>query len=88
MSEASKNEFFSNFSIDEEVAFVPMYRHCKQMGIEQERTDGKIVAVRFTKSKVFYDILDNYYAKVFENVSSSNVYSVESITLEPQVKTE
>jgi hypothetical protein len=43
------------------------------MGVEQEEMCGTIVAVRFTKAKVFYDILDDYYCKVFTNVDSSYV---------------
>lgn len=31
---------------------------------------GKVVAVKFTKAKVWYDILDDYSGKVFENIPS------------------
>lgn len=69
-------DYFSTHSIDDEVRFVPMYRHQQKMGITAEAMDGKIIAVRFTKAKVFYDILDEYWAAVFDNVDSGNVISI------------
>jgi hypothetical protein len=75
-------EFTSTIDIDQEVTFVPMYKQAQQMGITQEEMSGKVVAVRFTKAKVFYDVLDEYYAKVFENVSSNNVWVPKSVGIE------
>lgn len=71
----------SRFGIGEKVEFVPMFRHSQNMGIEQEEMSGEVIAIRFTKSKVFYDILDDYYAKVFDNVESSKVFVIEQIAL-------
>jgi hypothetical protein len=69
--------FDSKLSIDDSVTFIPMFKQAKKMGIKQEEIDGTVVAVRFTKAKVFYDILDDYYGKVFTNVDSSYVNKIE-----------
>lgn len=66
-------QFESKFEINEEVEFVPMFRHVKEHGISQEGMDGKIVAVRFTEAKVFYDIYSPYWGKIFDNVDSVKV---------------
>lgn len=34
---------------------------------------GVVVAVRFTKAKVFYDIIDDYYAYVYRDIESDEV---------------
>lgn len=70
-------EFFSNFGIDDEVSFRPMFRHQTAMGIADQPLSGKIVAVRFTKAKVFYDILDDYRSVVFDGVDSVKVWREE-----------
>lgn len=69
--------FDSKLSIDDLITFTPMFKQAKKMGIKQEEMEGTIVAVRFTKAKVFYDILDDYYSKVFTNVDSSYVNKTE-----------
>lgn len=69
--------FESKLSIDDVITFTPMFIQAKKMGIKQEEMEGTIVAVRFTKAKVFYDILDDYYGKVFTNVDSSYVNKIE-----------
>ena len=66
----------SSFSINDTIEFVPMYKQAQDLGIAQEKMYGTIVAIRFTKAKVFYDILDDYYGKIFSNVDSSNVYPI------------
>lgn len=71
-----KNEFNSKFAINDEVEFQPMYRQQQEMGISHEPMDGKIVAVRFTEAKVFYDVFNNYWGKVFENVASEKVFGL------------
>jgi len=68
--------FESKVTIDDDVLFTPMYRHCQTMGIEPEEMYGTVVAVKFTKAKVFYDILDDYYCEVFTNVDSTHVSKV------------
>lgn len=65
--------FPSRYNIDDKVAFIPMYRHCKKLGIKKDESRGMIIAVRFTKTKVFYDILCEYYGIIFDNVDSSNI---------------
>ena len=52
--------FDSKLSIDDLVTFTPMFRQSKKLGIKQEQMYGTVVAIRFTKAKVFYDILDDY----------------------------
>lgn len=76
--------------IDDMIEFVPMYRQQQAHGISAEVRDGKVVAVRFSKMKVFYDILDIYYGVIFDNVDSSKVYSVTKVNLieEPDLKQE
>jgi hypothetical protein len=74
--------FDSKLSIDDSVTFIPMFKQATEMGIEQEEMFGTVVAVRFTKAKVFYDILDDYYGKVFTNVDSSYVNKIEIKKLE------
>lgn len=69
-----KQDFFSSHAIDDEVEFVPMFHQQQSKGITPDLREGTIVAVRFTKPKVFYDILDEYYAVIFENVDSSKVF--------------
>lgn len=69
--------FDSKLNIDDLITFTPMFRQAKKMGIKQEEMCGIIIAVRFTKAKVFYDILDDYYGKVFTNVDSSYVNKIE-----------
>lgn len=70
-------DFFSTHAIDDNVDFIPMYHQQIKHGISDESREGTIVAVRFTKPKVFYDILDEYYAIIFKNVDSVKVFSVK-----------
>lgn len=76
-------ELPSNFQIGDEVSFRPMYRHQQEMGIADDAMDGKVVAVKFTPAKVFYDILDDYHSKVFDGVDSRKVWKEEPVMLEP-----
>lgn len=69
-----KQKFLSTFSINEEVAFYPMQRHCNELGIKSQQSEGAVVAVRFTEAKVFYDIYDKYWGKVFTEVDSAKVF--------------
>jgi hypothetical protein len=69
-------DFFSSHAIDDEIEFIPMFFQQQKLGITEDIREGKVVAVRFTKAKVFYDILDEYYGIIFENVDSSKVFSV------------
>jgi hypothetical protein len=73
--------FESNYSIDDSITFIPMFKQATEMGIAQEQMEGTIVSIRFTKAKVFYDILDDYYGRVFTNVDSSNVYPIQQLNL-------
>lgn len=72
--------FESNFNIDDKVLFQPMQRHCDALGIEKSKSFGKIIAIRFTKAKVFYDIIDDYYGRLFDNVDSNYVFPNEQNT--------
>lgn len=74
--------FFSNHSIDDEVEFVPMFRQQNELGISDEVREGKVIAVRFTKPKIFYDILDIYYGIIFKEVDSVKVFAPKIITVQ------
>lgn len=63
----------SNLQIDDEVSFRPMYHQQMDLGIADEWRDGVVVAIRFTKAKVFYDILDTYFGIMFNTVDSIKV---------------
>ncbi len=65
-----------NLQIDEDVSYRPMNHQLMDLGLEDKWRDGRIVAVRFTKYKVFYDILDDYYAILFNTVDSTRVRPV------------
>ena len=39
--------------------------------IEREERFRRVVKVSFTKAKVFYDILDDYYGDIFKMIDSS-----------------
>lgn len=66
--------FGSQFAIDEQVEFRPMYRHQQEHGIADENLTGTIVSVRFTRAKVFYDVLSDYHGIIFDKVDSAKVY--------------
>ena len=53
------------------VNFTPMQWQSKKYDITQAELVGEIIAVRFTKAKVFYDIVDDYWGYMFKNVDSA-----------------
>lgn len=63
----------TQFAINEEVTFTPMYHQSKAMGLVNEETDGRITAIKFTESKVFYDVYSPFWGRIFENVVSDKV---------------
>lgn len=65
--------------INDDVTFRPMYRHQQNLGISDEVMDGKVVSVRFTESKVFYDVYSDYYGKIFKNVDSIKVNGLRTV---------
>ena len=65
--------FESKIGIGDQVIFTPMYRHGQERGIELSEGFGMVVAIRFSKAKVFYDIVDDYHGIVFDNVDSVKV---------------
>lgn len=69
----------SKLQIDDKVSFIPMERHCKEMCIGKEESWGTIISVRFTKAKVWYEILDEYHGKIFDKVDSVNVWMPEKV---------
>ncbi len=71
-------EFSSAHNINDDVMFRPMYRHQQKMGIADEEMNGRIVAIRITEAKMFYDVLSAYHGKVFEGVDSANVKTITS----------
>lgn len=81
-------DFFSSFDIDDSVTFTPMYRHVQDWGIAPEELEGRIIAVRFTEAKVFYDIYNNYWGRIFDGIVSERVESALSNIFVPQGKIE
>lgn len=76
----------SKLQIDDQVSFFPMEKDCQEMQIAKDEMCGTITAVRFTKAKVWYEILDDYHAKIF-TVTSNNAWIPNKENL-PQVKPE
>jgi hypothetical protein len=62
--------FNSHLSIDDNVTFIPSAYYIDEYKIKREEMFGKIIAVRFSKAKVFYDIIDDYYSYLFKNIDS------------------
>jgi len=71
-------EFPSLFGIDDKVIFIPSAKQADDMKIVREDSYGTISAVRFTKAKVLYDIIDDYWGKIFKDVDSSFVKPFKS----------
>lgn len=67
------NTFISPIAIGDRVSFEPMFRHCEMYCIAQSSGFGRVVAIKFTKAKVFYDIVDEYWGYLFDCVASENV---------------
>ena len=82
------NELPSSLQIDDNVVFVPMFWQQTEMGIADDKRYGKVVNIKFTKSKVFYDVLDDYYGKIFIEVDSAKVWRPKQLNItdlvEPQ----
>lgn len=57
-------KFESRFAIGDSVDF--------QIG-DECTMGGIIVAVRFTRAKVFFDIAEDYYGKIIKNVDSCDI---------------
>lgn len=74
-------EFPSAHSIDDQVDFVPSAKQCDDRKIAREYRFGTIVKVSFSKAKVFYDILDDYYGEIFTDVDSSFVKPIKKLKL-------
>ncbi len=74
-------ELPSKLQIDDKVSFIPMERHCQAMHIEKEELWGTVVSVKFTKAKVWYDVICDYHGKIFDMVASNNVWIPERLSL-------
>lgn len=75
-------ELPSKLQINDEVEFTPMYRQCTEMGIAQNEQSGKIVAIKFTEAKVFYDIYSPFWGVIFKEVTSEKV-NASAFTMGP-----
>lgn len=73
--------FPAQHAIDDMVEFVPMFKQQEEHGITADIRDGIVVAVRFSKMKVFYDILDDYYGIIFPNIDSCKVFAPKILNL-------
>lgn len=70
--------FEANGEIGDMVDFYPTYRQATRMGIDvSSQLYGQIVGVRFTKAKVWYDVVCDYYGVVFSKIPSEKVTSSE-----------
>jgi len=82
---SESTDFPSFYGIDDMVTFIPMFRHQEKYGIVLNYGIGRIVAVRFTKAKVFYDIIGDYHGILFDNVDSNNLeYPTEYLNIPDQ----
>ena len=75
-------EFPSAHSIDDQVEFVPSAKQAEDRNITRDIRLGTVVKVSFSKAKVFYDILDDYYGEIFTNLDSSFVKPIKQLKLE------
>jgi len=66
-----ETQFPAAHNIDDLVSFVPSAKQCDDRMIEREYRYGTVVKVSFSKAKVFYDILDDYFGEVFPDIDSS-----------------
>lgn len=66
--------FKSNFKIGQQVKYVDSTTIISDKGLLKNGcVSGQVVAVKFTKAKVFYDILSDFYARVERDIPSDNV---------------
>lgn len=72
-SKRKEYKFSSLYTHDDRVQFRPMYLNQQEYGIADDWFYGRIVAIRFTKAKVFYDIVDDYRGYLFRDVDSVKV---------------
>jgi hypothetical protein len=79
---SNETHFPSRFAIGDDVRFLEG-GGWDDNGDIIERVDryGTITAVKFTKAKVFYDILDDYSGRIFPEIDSTYVYEYKSETL-------
>lgn len=64
------SEYNSNFGIEDNIQFTTEKAKGTQF------FNGKITAVKFTKTKVWYDILDEYSGTIFEGIPSEDVINL------------
>lgn len=68
-----EGDYPSSMDIGDRVTFIPMARHCNELGITCAEGEGVITAIKFTPAKVFYDIVDDYHGFLFNSVDSAKV---------------
>jgi hypothetical protein len=66
-------QYVTLYSISDEVFFIPMKKHLEKYKLNSQSIRGTITQIHFTKAKVFYDIVDDYWGYLFERVDSINV---------------
>ena len=67
-------EFKSTFGIGDKVSIIPMHQKAKCI---RDINVGTIVAVRFTETKLFYDILSHELAEILDNIDADAVFRIE-----------
>ena len=75
-------ELPSAYKVDDFVTFIPSAKQCEERCIKREKRWGRVVKVSFTKAKVFYDILDDYYGDIFTMIDSSFIIPEPKLNLE------
>jgi len=72
----TKRTLVSALDLQEDVNFYPRFKDADRIGIKAETPlRGKIIAIRFTESKVFYDVVDNYWGELFRDIPSEKVFT-------------
>ena len=66
-----ETQFPSAHNIGDFVTFTPTAKQSDERMIEREPRFGNIVKVSFSKAKVFYDVLDDYFGEIFTDIDSS-----------------
>jgi len=79
-----ETQFPAAHNIGDFVTFTPTAKQCEERMIEREPRFGSIARVSFSKAKVFYDILDDYFGEIFTDIDSSFIKPEEKLKLKEE----